>query len=66
MQSAELSGFVADGCERVREGIRAQVEAEYAERLKQATVEEASRLRRQMHEELERRLRIQAKQGSLY
>ena len=43
----ESSGFVADGHDRAERGIRAQVEAEYAERLKlkQATREEEARLR---------------------
>lgn len=66
MWSAQSNGFVADGQERAQAGIRAQVEAEYAEGLSKAAPDEAARLRKQMHEEMERRLRLQAKPGSLY
>ena len=56
MQSAQWSQFVADGCERAREGIRAQVEAEYETLLKGAKPEEAARLKREMDRELQKRL----------
>jgi hypothetical protein len=66
MQSAESNGFVADGHERAREGIRAQVEAEYAERLKTASAEENSRLRREMLREFDSRVQRSTRPDALY
>lgn len=60
------NGFVADGYERTREAIRAQVEAEYAEQLKKASPEEAARLKPQMAREIEERLRTKAPREALY
>lgn len=60
------SGFVADGYERTREGIRAQVESEYAERLKKASPQEAVRLKLQMAREIEERVRTKAPREALY
>lgn len=64
----ESSGFVADGHDRAERGIRAQVEAEYAERLKlkQATREEEARLRLAMQREMESRMDREAPPDALY
>ena len=59
-------GFVADGHERAREGIRAQVEAEYAERLKQAKPEEVSPLRQEMQREIDSRMQPAVRLDLLY
>jgi hypothetical protein len=66
---AESGGFVADGQERARAGIRAQVEAEYAELLKgasPASPENVARLRREMDRDLQKRLSSQAPRDGLY
>jgi hypothetical protein len=60
------TGFVADGHERARAGIRAQVAAEFAEQLKKATPEEAARLRQQMQREVDSRMRHAAPADALY
>lgn len=62
----ESSGFVADGHDRAERGIRAQVEAEYVERLKQATREEEARLRLAMQREMESRMDREAPPDALY
>ena len=59
-------GFVADGQERAREGIRAQVEAEYAERLKSAKREGVTRLRQEMQREMDSRMQRSARLDLLY
>jgi hypothetical protein len=71
MQSVECGmrsgiSFIAGGCERARVGIRAQVEADYAARLKATTPEEASRLRRDMQREIDVRVRQRAPTDALY
>lgn len=66
MRSSGSNGFVADGYARACAGVRAQVESEYAERLKKAAPEEVARLWLQMQRELEARLLSKAPGDGLY
>ena len=66
MRSAESNGFVADGRERALDGIRAQVEEEYSQRLRVASDDEAARLRVELQAVLEARMRRLAPPDALY
>jgi hypothetical protein len=70
MARYEDSHFVLDGRERAREasfdGIRAQVEAEYAERLQAANWARRLLLKAEMRREIERRLDRIAPPDALY
>jgi hypothetical protein len=67
---AEPSQFVADGYERARAAsepeIVAQVEAEFAERLRTAAFWGRLWLKREMRREIERRIEARAPSGALY
>lgn len=58
--------FVADGRQRAREAIRADVAKKFAVRLQQASPEEFPALRREMEQEIERRLERTAPRDALY
>jgi hypothetical protein len=66
MRSAEPNGFVADGHERAREGFRTQIEAEYAERLRKATSQQAARLRKEMQRKIKSLVDRKAPPEALY
>ena len=70
MNDAHEHGFVEDGYERARAAIepkvRAQVSAEYGERLKNASSSEQARLRKEMAQEIERRIDAQSPPDAIY
>jgi hypothetical protein len=70
MKTEHGDHFVHDGCYRARtarvSAIRAEVEREYAEQLQSAGFWERWRLRREMKQEIERRLERVAPPWGLY
>jgi hypothetical protein len=70
MKQKEDIGFVDDGysraCQAVSEQVSAEVEQEFAERLQQASFIKRCRIRREIAQEIERRIHASAPPDALY
>ena len=70
MTQADDTRFVQDGSQRAHDAIepaiRAQVEPEYADRLKAATLIQRYMLHRELNKEIQRRIDAQAPPDALY
>ena len=70
MTHEDDAGIIEDGCEHAykgtEQGIRAQVESEYADRLKAASVVGRLKLRYELEKEIQRRIDDQSPPDALY